>query len=137
MIIVAINMEVVIKVLRWNSWKCWNINFLTGCTCDGQYVRTDQFQLRIKERLGVENSTSIYAVPNSWDPAHFFHLAVGDMMEGKRGLTASKDFFERLVSRCKALSSEMNLGKGDATREALSKEYKEKTFAISSYAQHR
>jgi len=36
--------------------------------------------VEIRENLGLESSSSIYAAPVSWDAAHLFHLAVDDMM---------------------------------------------------------
>jgi len=110
---------------------------LAGGTCDGQYIRTPQFREHIKDKLGLENCHTIFSLPVTWDAAHLFHLSVDDLMEGKRGFRLSSDFIKRVLKRVKVLSTEIGIGKGDATRRYLGSKFSEKTFAISSYAQQR
>ena len=115
----------------------WTQIYIAGGTCDGQYIKSMQFYEQMKKRICVGSSKSKFALPISWDPAHFIHLAFSDIMDGKGSYKSSSKFLQRVIGRTKVFAQEMHIGKGEATRHALSMKFAEKSNVISAYAQQR
>ena len=91
-----------------------DLSSFVGVTADGQYLISPDFANELLSQVSSPDPDSPFALPVSWDPAHFLNLAVTDVRDGKGDFKESSVLFERLIKRLNVLNNELNYGKGNA-----------------------
>ena len=96
------------------------VYFISGITCDGQYITSSSFRSRILQRSDIKDTGSQFQLPETWDISHLLNLAINDVREGKHEFSESEKFLRRFINQANVFHDEMNRGKGFSTLKVVS-----------------